>query len=40
MHAILKRFESPYEVREFPPRRFELIRMGDMTKGADDYVSE
>ena len=37
MHAILKRFESPDEVRHFDKGKFELIRVGDMTVGRASY---
>ncbi|NIO29690.1 MAG: cupin [Candidatus Latescibacteria bacterium] len=38
MHTILKRFESPDEVRQFDLGRFELIRVGDMTIGRATYA--
>jgi mannose-6-phosphate isomerase-like protein (cupin superfamily) len=38
MHdVILKRFESPDEIREMPKGRFEIIRIGDMTVGRATY---
>jgi hypothetical protein len=35
--VILKRFESPDEVREFPLGRFELVTIGGMTIGRAEY---
>jgi hypothetical protein len=35
--AILKRFESPDEVREFELGRFELVHLGGMTIGRASY---
>ena len=35
--VILKRFDSPDEVREFPLGRFELVRIGGMTIGRATY---
>ncbi len=35
--VILKRFESPDEVREFELGRFELVHMGKMTIGRATY---
>jgi hypothetical protein len=35
--TILRRFESPDEVREFPKGRFELVRIGGMTIGRATY---
>ena len=35
--VILKRFESPDEVREFPNGRFELVRIGGLTIGRATY---
>ena len=35
--GILKRFEQPDEVREFPLGRFELVRLGPMTVGRATY---
>lgn len=35
--AILKRFEQPDELREFPKGRFEIIRLGGMTLGRATY---
>ena len=37
METILRRFESPDEVREFPKGRFELVRIGGMTIGRATY---
>ena len=38
MHdVILKRFESPDEIREMTKGRFEIIRIGDMTVGRATY---
>ena len=34
---LLRRFEQPDEVREFPLGRFELIRIGGMTIGRATY---
>ena len=34
---ILKRFESPDEVREMPYGRFEVVRIGGMTIGRATY---
>jgi hypothetical protein len=35
--VILKRFETPDEVREFEKGRFELVRLGGMTIGRANY---
>jgi hypothetical protein len=35
--VILKRFETPDEVREFPRGRFELVTIGGMTIGRASY---
>ena len=35
--VIIKRFESPDEVREFEKGRFEVVRLGDMTIGRATY---
>lgn len=35
--VILKRFETPDEVREFEKGRFELVRLGGMTIGRATY---
>ena len=37
LDVILKRFETPDEVREFELGRFELIHMGKMTVGRATY---
>lgn len=37
MHAIIKRFDSPDEVRHFAKGTFELVRIGDMTIGRASY---
>jgi hypothetical protein len=34
---LLKRFEEPDEVREFPYGRFEIVRIGGMTLGRATY---
>jgi hypothetical protein len=34
---LLRRFESPDEVRAFPKGRFELVRLGGMTIGRATY---
>ena len=34
---ILKRFETPDEVRTFPKGRFEIVRVGRMTIGRATY---
>ena len=34
---LLRRFEEPDEVREFPLGRFELIEVGGMTLGRATY---
>jgi hypothetical protein len=35
--VVLKRFDTPDEVREFPKGRFEVIRLGGMTIGRATY---
>jgi hypothetical protein len=35
--VILKRFDTPDEVREFPRGRFEIIQIGGMTLGRARY---
>lgn len=35
--VILKRFESPDEIRAFDKGRFEVVRIGDMTIGRATY---
>jgi hypothetical protein len=35
--VILKRFEHPDEVREFPKGKFELVTLGGMTIGRATY---
>jgi hypothetical protein len=37
MHGIVKRFESPDEVRQFPKGRFEIVRLGGMVIGRATY---
>jgi quercetin dioxygenase-like cupin family protein len=37
VHAIIKRFDSPDEVRHFTKGTFELVRIGDMTIGRASY---
>lgn len=37
VEVILRRFESPDEVREFELGRFELVRLGGMTIGRATY---
>ncbi len=37
MHAIIKRFESPDETREFEKGRFDVVKMGDMVIGRASY---
>ena len=37
LDVILRRFESPDEVREFPKGRFELIRIAGQTLGRASY---
>jgi hypothetical protein len=37
LEVVLKRFESPDEVREFPKGRFELVEIGGMTIGRATY---
>ena len=34
---LLRRFEQPDEVREFPLGRFELVEVGGMTLGRATY---
>jgi mannose-6-phosphate isomerase-like protein (cupin superfamily) len=36
-HVVLKRFDAPDEVREFPKGRFEVIRMDGVTVGRATY---
>src|SRR5207247_7103144 len=35
--VILKRFETPDEVREFPKSRLEIVRLGGLTIGRATY---
>ncbi len=35
--TILKRFETPDEIREFPKGKFELVHLGGMTIGRATY---
>ena len=35
--ALLRRFDSPDEVRSFPNGRFEVVRLGGMTIGRATY---
>jgi len=37
LEVLLKRFESPDEVREFEKGRFEIVRVGGMTVGRATY---
>jgi quercetin dioxygenase-like cupin family protein len=37
VHAIIKRFESPDETREFEKGRFDVVKMGDMVIGRASY---
>jgi mannose-6-phosphate isomerase-like protein (cupin superfamily) len=37
LDVILKRFETPDEVREFEKGRFEIVRLGGMTIGRATY---
>ena len=37
MHASVKRFESPDEIRRFAHGRFELVKVGDMVIGRATY---
>ena len=37
MHAIIKRFESPDETREFEKGRFDVVKMGDIVIGRASY---
>ena len=37
MHAIIKRFESPDETRQFEKGRFDVVKMGDMVIGRASY---
>ncbi|HLY59049.1 MAG TPA: cupin domain-containing protein, partial [Stellaceae bacterium] len=37
LNVVLKRFETPDEIREFPKGRFELVRLGGMTIGRAIY---
>ena len=34
---VLRRFEQPDEVREFPLGRFEIVHVGEMTLGSATY---
>jgi hypothetical protein len=38
MKVVLKRFESPDEVREMPKGRFEIVRIGGLTIGRATYA--
>ena len=38
LDVILKRFETPDEIREFPKGRFELVRIGGQTIGRATYM--
>jgi quercetin dioxygenase-like cupin family protein len=37
LDTVLKRFESPDEIRRFPKGRFELLRIGGQTLGRATY---
>ena len=37
MESVLKRFESPDEVREFPLGRFEIVHIAGVTLGRATY---
>ncbi|HEY0325814.1 MAG TPA: cupin domain-containing protein [Allosphingosinicella sp.] len=37
LEVVLKRFDSPDEVRTFPKGRFELVHLGGMTIGRATY---
>ena len=37
LRVVLKRFDQPDEVREFPKGRFELVHVGGMTIGRATY---
>lgn len=37
LEVVLKRFEAPDEVREFPKGRFEIVRLGGMAIGRATY---
>ena len=37
LSVILKRFDSPDEIRTFPKGRFEIVRLGGMTIGRATY---
>ncbi len=37
MHAIIKRFESPDEIRHFEKGKFEIVRIGDVVIGRACY---
>jgi len=37
VHAIIKRFESPDETRQFEKGRFDVVKMGDMVIGRASY---
>jgi len=36
--VVLRQFESPDEVREMPPGRFEIVRLGAVTVGRATYA--
>lgn len=36
-HIVLKHFETPDEIREFPKGRFELVKIGGVTVGRARY---
>ena len=36
--AIIRRFDEPDELREFPLGRFELVQIGGMTVGRAEYA--
>jgi hypothetical protein len=37
LDVILKRFESPDDVRDFEKGRFEIVRLGGLTLGRATY---
>jgi mannose-6-phosphate isomerase-like protein (cupin superfamily) len=37
LDVVLKRFELPDDIREFPLGRFELVKLGEMTIGRATY---
>jgi hypothetical protein len=37
IEVLLRRFEAPDEVREFPHGRFEIVRLGGLTIGRATY---